>query len=428
MSQELVLKFAQQGNPSAIATLMNIALQSKGVTASVQQDGDRLLTCLESVQQLNRAAALAFVCSGLASLGLTSIRQLEIYGYQSGQELPIWQHVIDLALYPLVPVGEPEILELQPDLVEELVQVEIPEIPRQPLQIGQRTLKAAPLVMLPAAIAGLYFTHAKFSSQIGTSSISPLFQPTTTATAADFPDFSVKVTLPKPVSRPETFRHAVNKAIGAVNLGQDAQSGADWQLVAYQWHQAAELMRAVPIASMRWELAQQKVVEYQRNRDYTRQLASHRGAVAKSAPAKTVETLPPRQQFPAQISQTVFEKIQFGDSYRKVAAMLGSAGKGVSWYTNAVYRWESLNGSVLEAKFQDDKLIGQPTAWAISHVPEEYRKVASGMSINKAQEILGTPKTTNHSISLMYRWEREDGSMVEATFVDDRLVYKSWSD
>lgn len=66
----------------------------------------------------------------------------------------------------------------------------------------------------------------------------------------------------------EAFRWAVNRAMSAAELTQTANSPEEWSTIALWWKEAADFMSAVPKSHPRYELAQQKVNEYQRNLDY----------------------------------------------------------------------------------------------------------------------------------------------------------------
>ncbi|MBD1868560.1 hypothetical protein H6F95_14850 [Cyanobacteria bacterium FACHB-471] len=96
MTQSNLLELAKQGDPQAIATLMNRSLQPKGMTASVGLQGDRLKVLLESAQIPNRQAMIAFVRNGITSLGLQSIQSIEIASRQVGNPSPVWTEEIFL--------------------------------------------------------------------------------------------------------------------------------------------------------------------------------------------------------------------------------------------------------------------------------------------------------------------------------------------
>ncbi|MBN3921989.1 hypothetical protein [Nostoc sp. NMS4] len=72
----------------------------------------------------------------------------------------------------------------------------------------------------------------------------------------------------------DTFREAVSKAINAANLTQSAKSPDDWKIVTSEWEAAIALMKAVPSSSQNYPIAQQKIIEYQKNLNY-----AHKNAI-----------------------------------------------------------------------------------------------------------------------------------------------------
>ncbi len=83
-----------------------------------------------------------------------------------------------------------------------------------------------------------------------------------------------------PVTAPDPYEQALDRAKSAFALSQAAQSKDDWRLVAGRWQQAITLMQAVPSSSPHRTQAQQKVGEYQRNLAAAQRQASRSSAVA----------------------------------------------------------------------------------------------------------------------------------------------------
>jgi len=83
------------------------------------------------------------------------------------------------------------------------------------------------------------------------------------------------VTSTSPTLKPktDTFREGVNKAISAANLTQLAKSQEEWKKVKSEWQEAITLMNAVSPDSPNYVIAQQKIVEYQRNLSYAQKNA-----------------------------------------------------------------------------------------------------------------------------------------------------------
>jgi|LakMenEpi03Aug12_release.lakeMendotaPanAssembly.Ray.scaffolds.fasta_scaffold227688_2 hypothetical protein len=79
---------------------------------------------------------------------------------------------------------------------------------------------------------------------------------------------------PSPSPQPDSFREAVSKAIKvAVNV-QSAKSLEDWNEIARQWMEVIDLLKTVPSSSSNYEIAQKKIMEYQKNLDYATQQVS----------------------------------------------------------------------------------------------------------------------------------------------------------
>ncbi len=75
------------------------------------------------------------------------------------------------------------------------------------------------------------------------------------------------------VEKSEPFRWAVNRAISAADLTQRAQSAQEWQAVATWWQEAIALMRQVPTSYERYDVAQSRIADYERNLQYARRKA-----------------------------------------------------------------------------------------------------------------------------------------------------------
>lgn len=94
MTQPPLLEFskqvelAKQGDPQAIATLMNITLEPLGVTAKAFVEADCLHVFLSAARLLNAKTLVAFVQRGLLRLDVSSFQQVQVHG-QRGNE-PTW--------------------------------------------------------------------------------------------------------------------------------------------------------------------------------------------------------------------------------------------------------------------------------------------------------------------------------------------------
>ncbi|MFQ4137618.1 hypothetical protein PGN35_014975 [Nodosilinea sp. PGN35] len=85
-----VLQLARQGDPEAIAALMNRHLESQGITAHVVQHDSTLQVNLEAAQIPNQADLVAYVKKGITGLELAAIQQLTVSGKQQGADASAW--------------------------------------------------------------------------------------------------------------------------------------------------------------------------------------------------------------------------------------------------------------------------------------------------------------------------------------------------
>jgi tetratricopeptide (TPR) repeat protein len=92
-----LIEAAKQGNPKAIAKLMNRSLQPKGITVKVALDKNCLQVMLES-SQLPTSSLVEVIRKGLLGLGVESIKQVKVYGKQIGEEIPDWSEEFELAI------------------------------------------------------------------------------------------------------------------------------------------------------------------------------------------------------------------------------------------------------------------------------------------------------------------------------------------
>jgi WD40 repeat protein len=72
-------------------------------------------------------------------------------------------------------------------------------------------------------------------------------------------------------SKSDNFRQAVNAAISAANLTQTAKLSTEWEQVINSWKQAIKLMKTIPVSSLHYPVARQKMIEYERNLNYAYQ-------------------------------------------------------------------------------------------------------------------------------------------------------------
>ncbi len=90
MTQPSNLIPAKQGDPEAIAALMNATLQPRGITATTEVRQGDLHIFFTSDRALPQPALVDFTKKGLVKLGVVSFPVVWIYAYPSGEDLPLW--------------------------------------------------------------------------------------------------------------------------------------------------------------------------------------------------------------------------------------------------------------------------------------------------------------------------------------------------
>lgn len=96
MAEPNTLKLAKQGNPKAIAAMINRSLRAKHIIAKVNRKEDCLQVLLESAQIPNQQATVSFIRQGLTKLGVETIKTVQVYGRQKGQESPAWDQSFEI--------------------------------------------------------------------------------------------------------------------------------------------------------------------------------------------------------------------------------------------------------------------------------------------------------------------------------------------
>jgi len=97
---------AQQGDPTAIAALINHSLQPKGITAAVQWVEGCLQVMLEAAHIPDQKALVEFVRKGIINLEIASLQTLQVSARQPGALSPAWSQTIAIA--PLPPTDSPD--------------------------------------------------------------------------------------------------------------------------------------------------------------------------------------------------------------------------------------------------------------------------------------------------------------------------------
>lgn len=85
-----VQQAAKQGNPQAIAILLNRQLQPKGITAKVSVQASCLQIMLEATTVPNQKGLVTALKKWIDTLGIDSIQEVQIYAQQTGEDIPAW--------------------------------------------------------------------------------------------------------------------------------------------------------------------------------------------------------------------------------------------------------------------------------------------------------------------------------------------------
>ncbi|MDY6804255.1 MAG: CapA family protein [Cyanobacteriota bacterium] len=146
MNQQNILELAKQGNPNAIATLVEKALGKKGITAKAGLEKNCLHLLLEAPQLLDAQACIRVIERGMQRLKPRSIEAIAVYGRRLGQHSPDWTRPISFDK-PTPPPRETPI-SVTPENIEtnsEFVDVEPNFVPDE----AQKSPDFTPLEELP---------------------------------------------------------------------------------------------------------------------------------------------------------------------------------------------------------------------------------------------------------------------------------------
>jgi len=100
MAEPNTLKLAKQGNPKAIAAMINRSLRAKHIIAKVNRKDDCLQVLVESAQIPNQKAMVSFIRQGLTKLGVETIKTVQVYGRQKGQDSFAWNQSFEIESSP----------------------------------------------------------------------------------------------------------------------------------------------------------------------------------------------------------------------------------------------------------------------------------------------------------------------------------------
>jgi hypothetical protein len=161
MTPQEVLSVAKQGNPQAIAALMNRTLQPQGITAKAKLTDGCLHVMLESVTVPNKAALVPYVTKGLRGLNIEAIKRLVVYGRIPGDDAPAWSDQVKMGAPEIISSMVTETKSVEPGTPTEVLELkEKPqEKPNKKLQAGLTSLGVFLILLwLVGSCLGLYDT------------------------------------------------------------------------------------------------------------------------------------------------------------------------------------------------------------------------------------------------------------------------------
>lgn len=105
----VLLKLARQGDPRAIAALMNDALRDQEVWVKAARHDRSLQVMLKAPRALDQSTCITFLRWGMARLQSATIDHIHLYAWQSYGDFPDWvtDFALDLALEPSEPQSAP---------------------------------------------------------------------------------------------------------------------------------------------------------------------------------------------------------------------------------------------------------------------------------------------------------------------------------
>ncbi|MEG4306621.1 hypothetical protein [Microcoleus sp. D3_18a_C4] len=255
-------ELAKQGNPQAIASWLNSQLQSEGITASANLDGDCLDVILEAEQVPKEDTLVDFVRTELTNLQPDSIRKVKVEGRESGQIGAAWSQEFSLenSNFEQQSFAGESVPNTAVANMDDRTEMESYFEEEKPPELAAFENRLRSTFIVVGLVTGmLAIAVVAFVGKI-------LNQPA--ATAGNNPDETADL-----ATAPDTFREAVNSALTAAELGRSAKTKQDWTTVIDRWQEAVSLMRRVPVSSPNYQLAQSKVIEYQKYLLYAQEAA-----------------------------------------------------------------------------------------------------------------------------------------------------------
>jgi hypothetical protein len=201
LEKKSIINLAQEGDPEAIATLINQVLTKKGVTAIAKCKDNWLHIVLVADEMPEQSVYFNFIIDGITRLNPQNIDFIRIYGRQSDHKWPSWTDAFDLAQTPYFPPIPP----IPPTVTRPPEQRKRkPAKPSKKFKKKVRLLLMGGVTWVMVAVLGVVFSY-QINSPVRNKrqQLEPLeFQdPTTPEIQKPTPQATQKPT-PKPVEKP----------------------------------------------------------------------------------------------------------------------------------------------------------------------------------------------------------------------------------
>lgn len=99
-------QLAKQGNPKAIAAMLNRSLQPKGITAKASVKNGCLQIMLEARKVPPKQPYVDSLRKGLTNLMPAAIQKVRVYGKQADEDVPEWLEEFNLSVQPIQDLSE----------------------------------------------------------------------------------------------------------------------------------------------------------------------------------------------------------------------------------------------------------------------------------------------------------------------------------
>jgi hypothetical protein len=121
MTQQKVLDLARQGNPEAIATLINHSTQPRGIQAEAVRAGHQLHVNLYAAQTPNQKAVVSLIDRGMRTLQTPVFSEVLLSAYHNDRRTLFWQYRLELMAAPLQETVPPSALVPAPPVTAALL-------------------------------------------------------------------------------------------------------------------------------------------------------------------------------------------------------------------------------------------------------------------------------------------------------------------